>query len=216
MWHNLLDLLFPRRCLGCGQSGTLVCARCLERLPPAPPLPLVTNIIACFDYEAPLVKKLIWQLKYQGLTSLAEELSYPLHQRLLEEIADLKAYTGDQKIIVVPVPLSAKRRRERGYNQAALLARALARRDEANLEYRPELLLKIKHTPPQVALKNRAARLRNLRGAFAVSELAALRGRAVIIIDDVTTTGATLAEALKTLKQNGAEYSLGAALAHGE
>jgi ComF family protein len=218
MWQTFLDLLFPRRCLGCGKPGTLACKNCLASLPPAPPIPTSENIVACFNYEAPLVKKLIWQLKYQGLTSLASELALPLYERLIEEIADLKAYAGGQKIMVIPVPLSAKRARERGYNQAALLAKALTALEPESLEYNPNLVKKIKHTPPQVALKNRGARLKNLRGAFSAAEEepAALRGRAIIIIDDVTTTGATLSEVMKVLKQSGAESTLGAALAHSE
>lgn len=215
MWTAFLDLLFPRRCLGCGKPGHLACKNCLGALPPAPIIPISDNILACFNYEAPLAKKLIWQLKYQGLTSLASDLATPLYERLVEEIADLKAYAGKQKIIVTPVPLSAKRARERGYNQAALLAKALVLLEPASLEYKPDLVKKIKHTPPQVALKNRGARLKNLRGAFSAVGNEA-EGRVIIVIDDVTTTGATLSEVMKVLKQSGAETVLGAALAHSE
>ncbi len=216
MWTVFLDLLFPRRCFSCGAGGNLICKNCLASLPVAPVIPTNENIVACFNYEAPVVKKIIWQLKYQGLTSLAKELATPLHERLIEEIADLSAYAGGQKILIVPVPLSAKRARERGYNQAALLAKALADKDTVNLEYAPNLIIKVKHTPPQVSLKNRGARLKNLRGAFSAAGNQTVRGRTIIVIDDVTTTGATLSEVMRTLKQNGAEVTLGAALAHSE
>ena len=84
------------------------------------------------------------------------------------------------------------------------------------LEYRDDLIFKIKDTPAQVSLSRRAERLRNLRGAFRAPRPERLAGRAVLIIDDVITTGATLSEMAKTLKTAGADPILTAALAHRE
>ncbi len=214
MLQHLLDFIFPRQCLVCKVGGGYFCGRCrpLLRLAAAPD---DLNVMAGFDYDDPAIKKAIWKLKYSGLTSLASELAELLSERLAEDIADLKHFSGREKIVVTPIPLSAKRRRERGYNQSALLAKALAKKWPDTLEY-SEILEKIRETPPQASLKNRAARLDNLRGAFKLRPGAVVTGRTIIVIDDVVTTGATLAEARRALKESRAEVILGAALAHRE
>jgi ComF family protein len=103
---------------------------------------------------------------------------------------------------VLPVPLSAARLAERGYNPAQLLARHLARR-----RVRAHVLLRPRHDPPQRGLP-RAERLKNVRGAFAVDarHAAALHGRRVALIDDVMTTGATLRAAAQALREAGAAH----------
>lgn len=211
----LLDLIFPKRCLGCGQTGRYLCGPCQTRLTLAEPVEYLdsTPILAAYDYDDPIIRQAVWQLKYRGITSLAAELAEVLSERLAEDLADLKHFAGREKILIVPIPLSTKRRKDRGYNQSARLAQALAQKWPSTLEYL-EALQKVKETPPQVSLKNRTARLNNLRGAFALAPGVNLDGRTIIIIDDVVTTGATLAEAGKILKLAGAEQVLGAALAH--
>jgi ComF family protein len=105
--------------------------------------------------------------------------------------------------LLLPMPLAASRWRERGHNQAWELARRLARALGAPAD--PQLLLRVKDTPHQIALPRRD-RAANVRGAFAVEPLraAGLRGRSVTLVDDVVTTGATAAEAARTLRQAGA------------
>lgn len=212
MWTLILDLLFPRRCLSCGQSGRLACDDCLGRLSP----PLKNKVaLAVWSYDEPLVRKIIWKLKYSGLASLAAELAPHLLNNILEEVSERAAFSG-QKILVVPVPLSKQRLKERGYNQAARLAQSLAQLLPAHLEYAPRLLVKVKDTPSQVTMKSRQARLQNLRGAFAVTDANQAENRTVLIIDDVLTTGATIEEVARTLKAAGVKDTLAAVLAHGE
>lgn len=212
MWTLILDILFPRRCLSCGEKGRLACDNCLSKLSP----PLKNKIaLAVWSYDEPLVRKIIWKLKYSGLSSLADELSPHLLNLILEEVSERAAFSG-AKILVIPVPLSTKRQKARGYNQAARLAQSLAKLLPDYLDYAPHLLLKIKDTESQVKMKSRAARLHNLRGAFTVPEPAKIEGRNILIIDDVLTTGATIEEVTKTLKAAGAGDTLAAVLAHGE
>lgn len=214
MFQQLLDIIFPRRCFNCQATGRYFCPECGAALARAGSNEL--GHLAAFDYDQPAIKQAIWKLKYSGITSLADELGALLAEHLLEELTELAAYAGRERVLVVPVPLSKARRRQRGYNQSALLAKAVTQRLSDYLEYRTDLIVKIKDTPAQVAMLNRAARLVNLRGAFAVPNPAIIKNRAVLIIDDVITTGATLSEMAKTLKTAGADPILTAALAHRE
>ncbi|MNQ98791.1 DNA utilization protein GntX [compost metagenome] len=107
---------------------------------------------------------------------------------------------------IVPVPLSTERLRERGFNQAALLASALARLPRAP-DCASQLLMRTRHTPAQSGLQ-RAQRLRNLQAAFAVPVRWAARiaGQRVVLIDDIMTTGATLDAAAQALRVAGATH----------
>lgn len=202
----MLSLIFPARCLGCHRLDTYLCPECLARLPPAEP-PETADTLAVFSYQHPLAKRVIWKLKYDGLTALADTVAVLLADRLLEYLAERVAL-GRPGIrwLITAIPTS----RRRGYNQAALVAQALARRLGDEFAY-TELLTKTRVTPAQSSFKERAPRLTNLRRAFVASALA--KGRSVIIIDDVITTGATLAEARRALAAAQARVVVASALA---
>ncbi len=119
--------------------------------------------------------------------------------------------------LLVPVPLHASRRRERGFNQSELLARGLARalgkeRGETAPEVVPACLRRKRATPPQTGLSV-AARHANLRGAFEVVKPDAVRGRAIVVVDDVMTTGATISACARALKRAGSGPVMGLTLA---
>jgi ComF family protein len=154
---------------------------------------------------------LILQLKFQRRERLGERLG----ARISEAWDSLGTASVGGRPLLVPVPLHGSRERERGFNQAALLAgglsRALARtRDAAGFEARA--LLRTKATPPQTGLSF-AARRDNVRGAFSVAEPERVRGRVVVLIDDVMTTGSTLSACAEALKAAGAERVLALTLA---
>ena len=217
LWQRLIDLVWPRHCVGCHTSGNYICAKCLAQLPAAD-LMEERESFALFEYDDTRVKKLIWQLKYRGITSIAETFGPLLYAQLLETIVDWQTYhpRNVEKWLVIPIPLSRERRRERGYNQTELLARALVRT-------KPELfepatgkeLLKIKDTPSQVSIKDRAKRLKNLKAAFACGESGLVRGRRIILVDDVITTSATMTAAREALTKAGARSIISLAIAHG-
>lgn len=217
--QTLADLLFPPRCAACGARGAWLCPRCASALPrPRPPLcqrcglPLAGAwCIACArpewvldalrvaaDFAAPL-RAMVHRLKYRG----ARHLAKPLGALLAEAYRTLDA--GDAP--VVPVPLHAERERARGFNQAELLARALAAQVD-----RPcaALLVRVRATPPQVGL-SAEERWRNVAGAFAATTL--LDGARLVLVDDVATTGATLNAAAAALRAAGARWVGGIALA---
>jgi len=127
-----------------------------------------------------------------------------------ELLADRCPLTIDHDVII-PVPLHVERLRWRGFNQALLLARPLARRYRIPVD--PFLLRRVRPTPPQVGLSE-AERRRNLVGAFAVRDAAALRGRQILLVDDVYTTGATVDACARALRRGGAKRVDVLVLAH--
>lgn len=159
-----------------------------------------------------VIRKLLYQLKYQPyLTDLIPDLAELGYEALIQN--ELFVQLLDEKPIFIPIPLSAKRLRKRGYNQAHLLAKSLGRKFDVEVI---ELLKRVKDTKPQYGLK-REERLQNMKDAFAYSSNAVRSSRdartIAILVDDVLTTGSTLNEAAKVLKKNGFEEVWGIALA---
>lgn len=226
------NLLFPPRCVGCGRLGLLLCPSCLQAAPrlrppycqkcgkplgTSPGTRLLSKSSLCpLCQESPLeiegvrspylftgvMRQAIHAFKYGDLSSLA-----PLLGHLLAE------YMGDNPMpveVVVPVPLHPQRRRERGYDQAELLAGHLAQ--GLGLPLGRGWLVRQRPTPPQVRTTSAAERRENVQGAFAPG--AALEpGRAVLLVDDVCTTGATLEACARALRQGGAAAVWGLTLA---
>jgi ComF family protein len=210
-----LDLLFPPRCAGCDRTGAHFCDRCVAGLAPigAPscvacgqslpgtsahvrcadcrraPLPLVAVRSAAL-YEEPL-RTAIHRFKYRGRRAAGGRLS-----ELLVAPAETlgstwpAALAHDSTPLVVPVPLHARRERERGYNQAALLASPLA--GALRWRFEPHALWRVKDTEPLVRLSARQRR-EAVRGAFAARRR--LDGEHILLVDDVATTCSTLASA---------------------
>jgi ComF family protein len=151
------------------------------------------RFLAAFPYQGP-ARRLVQALKYKRLRAVAETMA----ELLADEIREMGVEFGPQAQ-VVPVPLSFWRQGARGFNQAELLARALA--EDLKLDFRPAILRKTKDTSSQVSL-SRPERQANVRGVFAVSE--ELHGEDILLVDDVVTTGATAREAARTLRKAGA------------
>jgi ComF family protein len=137
----------------------------------------------------------VHELKYHGRRRVAARLAEVL--LALPAVRDVLA----RGAVLVPVPLHPRRRRERGFNQAELLAREVGRR--ARLPVAPSALVRRKDTVAQAGL-SAAARRRNVRGAFAVRRRAAVAGKVVVLVDDVLTTGATASACASLLRDAGA------------
>ena len=203
-----LDVLFPVRCVGCARSGAYICVACLaeaRRPPPSPPPesgPLA-DVLTPFAYEG-VVRTAVQHLKYRGLRSLVPEMARPMAWEL--------AVTVPPPFTLVPVPLHPARQRERGFNQAELLARELARLLDAPLS--TGALRRTKDTSSQVSTSTRAERLTNVREAFAATD--GVDGATIVLVDDVTTTGATLSAAAQALLSAGAARVYGLTFAHEE
>ena len=186
------DVLLAPRCAGCGEPGSWFCIGCRDLCEPIAHdgrLPLR----AAGAHAGPL-RAAVRRLKYGGEPGLAHDLGALVALELARDLA--RGVTVDA---VVPVPLHRSRAAARGYDQAALLAQAVASR--TGLPLRPALH-RIRGGRPQVEL-DRAARAANIRGAF-VAEASSLRGLRVALVDDVATTGATLLDAAAAARAAGA------------
>jgi ComF family protein len=139
------------------------------------------------------LKRAIYQFKYRQKRKMALPLADLMHHHLLANPLPAE--------LIVPVPLHMDRLRERGYNQAALLARELSER--SGLPVEEKSLVRIRETAPQVALKADERR-KNVRGAFR-GQGEKLKDRQVLLIDDVSTTGATLEACAEALREKGAQ-----------
>src|SRR5258708_248719 len=214
-WNTILsfvfDTIFPSKCLECGQGGPELCPNCLWSSPLAE-RESDKWIFPIFDYRHPPIRKAVWLLKYNGRKNIANIFAGAMHGRILEELSDRSIMENFRDPILMPIPLSPGRHRERGFNQAELISEKLEEIDRsagglgarANLKMEKNILLKPKDTEHQARIQNRTKRLKNVVGSFIVKNNALIKGRNIILIDDVTTTGATLSEARKILKSAGA------------
>jgi len=212
---SLRDFIFPPVCFGCGEKeveNALICPDCLNALYRYP-LPvhggakdMVTHVRSLGQYAPPFLT-LVHELKYRGRTRLAPLLGDALTSLMMTD--GLLKHAD----LLVPIPLHPARRRERGYNQSELLARRVSQLTGIPIS---GALRRVKNTKTQARIVDPAKRRDNLKGAFAVDKEAMLKDKQVILIDDVTTTGATLDAAAQVLNQAGAGavYALVIAQAH--
>lgn len=189
------------------------------KLPDLPPARTLTgtgkDIFAIFQYKDPSVRSIIWAVKYRGNPIAIDRCAHALYDVLTDTLADETLWNNFQTPLIIPIPLSKKRARERGFNQALLLAKALVKIDGGNqFTLAQNILYKNKETRAQSRTKNKQERLRNLRDCFSVCNKEAIFHKNIIIIDDVTTTGSTFREARRTLLAAGAKRVICFAIAH--
>ena len=220
-FNTILDIVFPPKCISCGNTGHDLCIKCLSESPEAE-RETAKWIFPLYDYRHPPIKKALWFFKYEGKKRLASIFAEIIYGKILEELSDLSAMENFNNAILIPIPLSPKRYRERGYNQAELICRELIKindlRHGVNVKLENNVLIKPKETEHQARIENRTERLKNIRGSFAVKNAkenrSKIKGRNIILIDDITTTGATLNEARKILKRASARKIIAFTVAH--
>ena len=196
-----VDLLFPPRCAVCGSAESFLCSRCQESLTSAE-LPRCTvcwqpgtrSVCSKCERAQPAFVGLRSPYVFQGgARELVHGLKYQHQSVLAEPMAELLfRFLADDQLpadVLVPVPLFPRRQRVRGYNQSALLARALARRMALAADDRT--LVRARNTASQAETRNVDERRVNVRDAFACTG-GQLAGKRVLLVDDVSTTGATL------------------------
>jgi competence protein ComFC len=216
-----LDLLFPPRCFGCDKENTFLCEHCYAELPRLEPPycrlcsqplegemcgrcrvrpPAIDGIRAPFLMRDS-IRRAVLRLKYNNLRALAPTLGALL--------ADFVKEMNIQADVVVPVPLHRKRLAERGYNQAGLLAKELAKVTSLRTL---NALERVRSSPPQARALTSDQRRVNVHNAFVLGG-ESVRGLRVLLLDDVCTTGATLGAAAQVLTEAGAASVWGLTLA---
>ncbi|MBU3965444.1 ComF family protein [Patescibacteria group bacterium] len=220
-----IELLKKQACPICGNEskGGARCFNCRNKSE-------LDGVISAAAYWKPaaagaketkngLVKEAIHVFKYR----FVKDLSKPLAELMREQLKNRQIFRKEKPIpfgpdiendkIVIPVPLHPKRLRWRGFNQAELLAKNLAKRLDLPLEN--SVLARTKNNIPQVEIKDRKERMENIKGAFDCAESPKLKNKIVILVDDVCTTAGTLSECAKALKNSGAREVWGAVVARG-
>lgn len=211
MFRFILDLIYPKRCVSCGQLGTYLCPDCLTKveflqMQYCPGCKFVAKrglthlkcrsktrldgIQSLAIYEGG-VRQLIQKIKYKGAFDILSEVLPTFLQRVFLEF--------EPGLTLIPVPLHSDRLQYRGFNQATLLTQKLA--NYFNEPYFLNYLSRKRNTVSQTHL-SRQERLLNLKDAFLASN--EVRGKSFLLVDDVWTTGATLNEAARELKKKGA------------
>ena len=224
----LLDLVFPRLCLGCGDylsrgqdwlcdkcsssikiSNSFFCPECLARLPDFQKTCHQSNryiLAAAGNYENQALRNLIHFFKYRRFLGLA-----PFLAQILSDYLEKVLNPGELKeFLFVPIPLHWLREKKRGFNQSRILAEITASLFGSKAL---DCLERTIDNKPQASLQEKEDRKRNMAGCFRIKNPEAVRGKNFIIVDDVFTSGATMDEAAKILKAAGAKKIMALVLA---
>lgn len=221
----ILDTIFPIECIGCKKEGKWICDECFSKieLMEAQHCPIcndeselgmlcekcegksrVEQILVVTHYDDKIVARAIHLLKYKNI----KDLALPLSLILAKYIKKLKLKNS----LLIPIPLHKKKLRERGFNQTELIARKISEKLAIPLD--PSILSKIKNTKSQMSL-DPLTRRKNIKGAFRCDEPREIKGKTIILLDDVCTTSATLEECAKVIHLHKPKKIIAAVLARG-
>jgi ComF family protein len=210
----LIDFIYPRKCGFCGRkiNERYTCRKC-------------TNIIEYYHEKVDIYAKqeekcdmVISAISYDGFIK-DKVLQYKFRNAkyLAPSFADILLPKVDKYCagfdFIIAVPISSKRLRERGYNQSDLIAKYLSR--FAKIQYKKDILVKIKNNLRQSEL-NLNERKENVKDAYSIKNIEVIKGKKIILVDDIYTTGATLNECAKLLKGVGAQKIIGITLMYSE
>ena len=234
----ILDTVFPVVCLGCGSFSTTnrknyLCKYCLQLIPIKKDLECIgcriksslgktcigcqswslDHLFVVSDYKNKVLEKTIKTLKYRFVRDLAESI-YPLVKRYVYFLAKEKRFSiiADNPVII-PVPLHYRRFNWRGFNQAQVIAKIIA--GITNLRTDNTTLIRSSISKPQAEINKKSERLENMSNQFKISTDKKIKGKAVLLADDICTTGATLNECARILKKAGAKKVIGFVIARG-
>jgi ComF family protein len=207
---RILDILLPQE--EALASLLRLSAGDMRRLLPKAKIVSEPDAYNLFDYGNKAVRKIVWSIKYKANPEIISRLAAYLYEEMLATAEDEALWNGIEKIIVAPIPSNKQRRREKGFNQCELLAKAIEKNaDKDFFDFKYDLLQKIKDTPKQAEL-HRKERLLNVKNSMSSSPLPP--DPTVFVIDDVYTTGATFNEARRALLAAGAKKVYGFFVAH--
>ena len=221
MQWNIWDIVFPKKCINCRREGSYLCEDCLSLVEINPfqyclcekmekkdkcdrcKDKNLDKLFSASSFKNKIVKESIHKFKYGYIKDLAKPLALIVLSHLQTVDAEI-----DKSFIIIPVPLSNKKKRRRGFNQSEEIGEIIS--EATGIPLLSDALVKIKETSPQMEM-GREERINNVKGCFEMK--AALKNRDIILLDDVYTTGSTLEECARILKQSGARKVWGVTVA---
>ncbi len=214
IFYKLLDLIFPK------EDSVIFLEKLAEndsmRELPECSEELPKNHFAIFSYKNRYVRNLIWEIKYRRNQKLIDAVAKLLYEEILEHLGDKDLFYSPETILI-PIPISKNRLKDRGFNQTELIVKAIERLDtQKELLYGNKILQKSTDTISQTKTKNKKDRMKNIVGSFSLNEIekTKIEDKNIIIIDDVITTGATMMEAMRIIKSLGTKNIFCIAIAH--
>jgi len=237
---NVLDFLFPKHCLGCNRTGIYFCQECLGKVKRASQIcpecrkpaafgkthlachsrNSLDGLVAIFAYEG-IVRSAIHKLKYRLVTDLLDEFLPIILKELKDrknEFAFFNQFILQDKPMVIPISLFWYKENFRGFNQSSIIGKRLAQ--AFNLPFSDKILVRTKNVPSQTKLTQKE-RIKNVKGIFGISPRVSRLFSPIIhnslfnilLVDDVWTTGATIKEATRVLKESGVKKVWGLTIA---
>jgi ComF family protein len=230
-FSSILDMIFPKNCLSCHKEGFYVCPDCFVKIPLQKGIRCyvcgrrapngktcsdcktkidskLTGLLIASDWNNMLVRQMIYEFKYRFIKDIDQPLG-----NLLIRFFELNKIMNSQ--ILIPVPLHKRRLSWRGFNQAQLLASQIKK--YLNIPMADNFLIRKQYTFPQMEIKDRSQRIKNVSGAFAINHRIEnpIRNKIVILIDDICTTASTFENCAKALQPLGPKQIWALAVARG-
>lgn len=233
-----LDLLFPRRCLGCSEflveslpgylcrpcresisfQNGFACAFCLAPVAAGKTCPFcvrehhLDRLLVTASYEQKLVARILKILKYHFVKAITDDLAGLMIKYLKPKIDALVPKPGTA--VVTAVPLARRRLNWRGFNQSEIIAQKIGQRFGWPADF--EILRRRRHRRAQADIKDKNSRIKNVSGVFVCSGSPAISGKRILLVDDIATTGSTLDDCARALKAAGAAEVIGFVFARGK
>lgn len=170
------------------------------------------DIFALFDYQNKIIKILVKSIKYKNNGLVKKRIAKYLHEELVSLCSDIYLFDGKLPILL-PIPMSKKEKRERGFNQCEEVLKEIEKMNCNNFEVEYKTLAKVRETLRQTKL-NKAERLKNIKNSMKVLDKSKIENRTIVIFDDIFTTLSTFNEAKRVLLLSGAKRVVGLFIAH--
>ena len=225
---DILNFIFPRNCFGCKRQGHYVCKKCLEEIRPIKQIcphclkfspygtthqkcqkkTVLSGLVTLWPYQG-AIRKAILGLKYRFALEIAKELA----QHSVKKIKEENYFSEPENITLIPIPSHRSRRNWRGFNQVEEIGKRIAK--EMKWEYNPNLIKRKGQTKPQTELKGKRKRRKNVKGVFALNSnnIQTPSNKIYLVFDDVWTTGSTMKEASKVIKETERATAFGLVIA---
>jgi len=210
--NSLLEIFFPKFCFGCQKEGAYLCPDCKSILEISGfhqrfQTKHLSDLYFATEYKNPLIKNLIQRFKYEPFV---KELFIPLSSLIIDHFQLFDNPPLFSNGMLIPVPLEKRKLKWRGFNQSEEIGKEISK--FLKIPQINDVLIRKKETLPQVEL-NEKEREKNILDAFVCENKEKIQGKKILLVDDVYTTGSTMKEAAKTLKEAGAKEIIGIVIA---